>query len=73
MLDGMWSAVKSDIETELISSSHLSALLLQQLLQQADEVHLRMKVNVAELENKLVKHVVKSLIYTHPLRNQSSL
>ena len=54
MLDGMWSAVKSDVETELISSSHMSALLLQQLLQQADEVHLRMNVSVAELENKLV-------------------
>ena len=52
MLDSMWSAVKSDVEIELINSSHLSALLLQQLLQQADEVHLRMKVNVAELENK---------------------
>ena len=56
MLNGMWSAVKSEIETELMSSAHLSTLLLQQLLQQADEVHLRMKINVAELENKLVLH-----------------
>lgn len=54
MLDGLWSAVKSDVETELISSAHVSTLLLQQLLQQADEVHLRMKISVAELENKLV-------------------
>ncbi len=56
MLNGMWSAVKSEIQTELMSSAHLSTLLLQQLLQQADEVHLRMKINVAELENKLVLH-----------------
>lgn len=55
MLNGMWSAVKSDVETELISSAHISTLLLQQLLQQADQVHLRMKVNVAELENKFVQ------------------
>ena len=54
MLSGMWSVMEADLEAELISSSHMSALLLQQLFQQADHVHLKMKLNVAELENKLV-------------------
>ena len=54
MVASMWSAVLADVEAELISSTHMSALLLQQLYAQAEKVHLKLQSRVADIENKWV-------------------
>ena len=40
------------MESELMHSSHTNVLLLQQLLQQADNWHLTMKADVSAMENR---------------------
>ncbi|XP_003387511.1 PREDICTED: leucine zipper transcription factor-like protein 1 [Amphimedon queenslandica] len=54
MVSGIWTAIEVDLEAELINSSHMSAILMRQLFQQAERVHMRMQPQIAEIENKVV-------------------
>lgn len=51
MLDGVCAVLKADVGSDLIHSSHTSALLLRQLFQQAEQWHLKLKVDLSELES----------------------
>jgi len=46
--------VRADTETELISSTHMTVLLLKQLFEQAERWHLKLQVDLSELENRLL-------------------
>ena len=52
LLSGLSGAVKADVESELISTSHTNVLLLRQLFTQAEKWHLKLQVNVSEMENR---------------------
>lgn len=52
ILDGLCSVLKADVGSDLMHSSHTSALLLRQLFQQAERYHLKMKANLSELESR---------------------
>ena len=52
MIDSLCGAVKADVGVELINSHHTSALLLRQLLQQADKWFLQMSADVSAMENR---------------------
>lgn len=51
MLDGLCAVLKADIGSDLIHNSHTSALLLRQLFQQAEKWHLKLKVDLSELQS----------------------
>lgn len=51
MVMGIWTAIQADLEAELINSSHVSALLLRQLFQQAEKVYVKMQPQIAELDS----------------------
>ncbi|XP_054280170.1 leucine zipper transcription factor-like protein 1 [Macrosteles quadrilineatus] len=53
--------IHSDVETELISLAHTSALLLAQVLAQADKWHLRVLVNLSEIQNREMLEHVKAM------------
>lgn len=52
MVMGIWGAVQADTEADLISHSHMTALLLQQLLKEAEKYHVQLPMDVAQLENR---------------------
>lgn len=52
MLDELLKSVHNEIDMELLNSSHTSALLLKQLLTQAEKWHLKLNCDVSELENR---------------------
>jgi len=52
MLSGLLKSVHNEMEIELSNSSHTSALLLKQLLTQAEKWHLKLNCDVSELENR---------------------
>ena len=52
MVMGIWGAVQADIEADLISHSHMTALLLQQLLKEAEKYHIQLPMDVAQIENR---------------------
>lgn len=52
MLDGLLVMVKSEIESELLNSSHTSVLLMQQMLTQAEKWHLKLNADISQLENR---------------------
>ena len=54
MLESLCGAVKADVGAELINTHHTSALLLRQLLQQADKWFLQMSADISAIENRYV-------------------
>lgn len=52
MLDSLSGAVNADVGSEMINSHHTSALLLRQLLQQADKWYLQMTADISAMENR---------------------
>ena len=52
MLDSLSGAVNADVSSEMINSHHTSALLLRQLLQQADKWYLQMTADISAMENR---------------------
>ena len=52
MFVALSGAVKADVGAELINSHHTSALLLRQLLQQADKWFLQMSADISAIENR---------------------
>lgn len=61
LLHGLCKVVQADTETELISSTHMTVLLLKQLFEQAEKWHLRLQVDLSELENREQLEVIKTL------------
>ncbi|PNF33667.1 Leucine zipper transcription factor-like protein 1 [Cryptotermes secundus] len=61
LLLGLCKVVRADIETELISSTHMTVLLLKQLFEQAEKWHLRLQADLSELENREQLEVIKTL------------
>ena len=51
MLDGLCAMLKDDVESELFHNCRTSALMLRQLFQQAEQWHLKLKVDVSELQS----------------------
>ena len=52
MMEGLLAAVRGEMESELLNSSHTSVLLLKQLLSQAEKWHLKLAADMSELENR---------------------
>jgi len=52
ILGNLLKSVHTEIESELLNSSHTSVLLLRQLLTQAEKWHLKLNCDVSELENR---------------------
>jgi len=52
ILEGLLSAVRGEMESELLHSSHTSVLLLRQLLSQAEKWHLKLSADMSQLENR---------------------
>ncbi|XP_069675213.1 leucine zipper transcription factor-like protein 1 isoform X2 [Periplaneta americana] len=74
LLLGLCKVVRADIETELISCTHMTILLLKQLFEQAEKWHLRLQADLSELENREQLEVVKALennefLYVKPDKN----
>jgi leucine zipper transcription factor-like protein 1 len=61
LLQGLCKVVQADTETELISSTHMTVLLLKQLFEQAERWHLKLQVDLSELENREQLEVIKTL------------
>ena len=57
MLTALCGAVKADVGAELINSHHTSALLVRQLLQQADKWYLQMSADISAIENRYLAHL----------------
>ena len=52
MLTDIADIISSEIESELINSSHTNVLVLQQVFAQAQKWHLDLDADLAELENR---------------------
>lgn len=52
MLDGLLTVCRSEMESELLNSSHTSVLLMRQMLTQAEKWHLKLDADISELENR---------------------
>ncbi len=52
MLTDLCRVIGSEIESELINSSHTNVLMLQQVFGQAQKWHLDLDADLAELENR---------------------
>lgn len=52
ILRSLLEIVRGDIETELIGFAHNNVLLLSQLFNQAEKWHLRMNINLSEVQNR---------------------
>ncbi|XP_039267662.2 leucine zipper transcription factor-like protein 1 [Styela clava] len=52
MLDGLLTVCRSEMESELLNSSHTSVLLMRQMLTQAEKWHLKIEADISELENR---------------------
>ena len=52
MLTDIGNVIASEIECELINSSHTNVLVLQQVFTQAQKWHLDLDADLAELENR---------------------
>uniref|UniRef100_T1J0I5 Leucine zipper transcription factor-like protein 1 n=1 Tax=Strigamia maritima TaxID=126957 RepID=T1J0I5_STRMM len=52
--------VRGEVESELINSSHTNAILLRQLFQQAEQWHLKLLADTAQLENSELLKQIKS-------------
>ncbi|KAJ9593406.1 hypothetical protein L9F63_015032 [Diploptera punctata] len=61
LLIGLSRVIRGDIETELITSTHMTILLLKQLFEQAEKWHLRLQADLSELENREQLEVIKVL------------
>ncbi|KAJ1520926.1 hypothetical protein ONE63_004004 [Megalurothrips usitatus] len=60
MLTTLGDVVRGDMETELISFAHINVLLIQQLCSQAEKWHLRLKVDLDQLQNQELLEKVKA-------------
>ncbi|XP_022185815.1 leucine zipper transcription factor-like protein 1 isoform X2 [Nilaparvata lugens] len=61
ILRSLLDVVRGDIESELIGFAHNNVLLLSQLFNQAEKWHLRMNVNLSEIQNRELLECVKQM------------
>jgi len=61
MITALQDTVQSEVETELRDSSHTNVLLVQQLLTTAEQWHLTLTANVAELEDRYIQQNARIL------------
>ncbi|CAH0393235.1 unnamed protein product [Bemisia tabaci] len=61
LITSLQNLIVTEMEAELISFSHINVLLLTQLFTQAQQWHLRLNVDLSELQNKKLLEIVKSL------------
>lgn len=54
LLEELQDLIKGEVEADLIEISHTNVLLFTQLLKQAEKWHLRMTVDLSEIQNRLV-------------------
>ncbi|XP_074661894.1 leucine zipper transcription factor-like protein 1 [Tubulanus polymorphus] len=52
ILDGLLTVVRSEVEDELINTSHTNVLMLRQLFIEAEKWHLKLSADISELENR---------------------
>lgn len=52
MLDELRESIRTELEGELLNAGHTSILLMRQLLIQAEKWHLKMALDIADLENR---------------------
>lgn len=52
LLQNLQDLVHAEIETELISAAHTNVLLLTQMFSQAEKWHLRLTVDLSEIQNR---------------------
>ncbi|KAL1132267.1 hypothetical protein AAG570_010224 [Ranatra chinensis] len=71
MLQSLKDLIRSEMETELISFSHMNVLLLGQLFTQAEKWHLRMTADLSEIQNRDLLENVKSIELHNEIRMQS--
>lgn len=60
MLDGLCGVLKADLSSELMHNSHTSTLLLLQMFQQAEKWHLKLQLDLSEMESGWVWSVTHS-------------
>ena len=54
IIEAVNEAVTSEVETELINTTHTNILLLKQLFSQAEKWHLNLETDMSELENRWI-------------------
>ena len=59
IVEAVKEAVVSEVETELINTTHTNILLLKQLFSQAEKWHLNLDTDMSELENKDLLDAIK--------------
>ena len=59
IIEAVKEAVSSEVETELLNTSHTNILLLKQLFSQAEKWHLNLDTDMSELENKDLLDAIK--------------
>ena len=52
MLESLQSAVRDEVESELINTAHTNVLLLRQVFSQAEKWYLNLQADISELENR---------------------
>ena len=59
IIEAVDEAVRGEVESELLNTSHTNILLLKQLFSQAEKWHLNLDTDMSELENKDLLDAVK--------------
>ena len=54
IIEAVSESVTSEVESELLNTTHTNILLLKQLFSQAEKWHLNLETDMSELENRLV-------------------
>ncbi|XP_043931272.1 leucine zipper transcription factor-like protein 1 [Protopterus annectens] len=66
MLEGLQAVVHSEVESELINTSHTNVLLLRQLFSQAEKWYLKLQTDISELENRELLEQIAEFEKTEP-------
>jgi hypothetical protein len=61
VIEGVKTAVKGDVQRELLHTAHTTALVLRQLFGQAEEILLDLHVDVSNLENEYLLKEISAL------------
>lgn len=60
IITDLMDIIKTDVDQELMNTSHMNALLLVQLFQQAEKWHLKLQADISELENRELLEQMRS-------------
>ncbi|KAG1654921.1 Leucine zipper transcription factor-like protein 1 [Nymphon striatum] len=59
ILDDFRDTLKAELESELINATHTNILLLQQMFEQGEKWHLKLQVDISQLENRELLDKIK--------------